>query len=518
MRTIAAVCALVIGIYGGVAVQAPSAAARDLQSWHDYNNDSIPDLAIGIPGETVNGQAGAGAVEVLYGGPNNVGLRSTGSQFFNEGLLTTTDGPSAGDAFGSALASGDFDADGYSDLAIGIPGEDIVFPSSTGMEYGAIVVLWGSATGLVEDTSVSTFKGGRTSAGVGKALVALDIIDATDTEPTAVDNIADLAIAEGDGRVIVEPGGSRQFLSVAGRRLLNVQMTDPTRQLVLAQGNIDGDFPAELLLGMPGARKQVGNAVVDGAGALLIINRVAGNSPGGLSAQLFFQEDVGFASEAGDNFGASFATGQLTGSGLFNEELVVGAPGQDVTFEGISRDQAGMAFLFMSGVTATGMITITEKSAGVPDNPEPGDRFAQRIAIGHFRDDNVDDIAYGVPGEMIGNVDGAGAVIIEYRNFSNVYQLISQNTTGVPGAIGANDKFGNALAAGNFNRDEVTDLAIGVPLDNEPSGVNNSGTVNVIYSDGTSFAPRPGDVLWSQATAGVSGSPGPADKFGFALR
>ena len=49
-----------------------------------------------------------------------------------------------GDRWGSTLAAGDFDADGYDDLIIGVPQEDI----GSIQDAGAVIVLYGSASGL----------------------------------------------------------------------------------------------------------------------------------------------------------------------------------------------------------------------------------------------------------------------------------------------------------------------------------------------------------------------------------
>ena len=105
----------------------------------DFNGDGRADLAIGVIGE---GHEFAGAVNVLYG--SATGLTAAGDQ------LWTLDTPGVkgsisrgwGEYFGRALASGDFDRDGYADLAIGVPGDK---EGETGPHTGGVNVLYGSA-------------------------------------------------------------------------------------------------------------------------------------------------------------------------------------------------------------------------------------------------------------------------------------------------------------------------------------------------------------------------------------
>ena len=54
------------------------------------------------------------------------------------------DGSEAGDRFGFSLAIDDFDLDGFSDLAIGAPGED----RGNLYDVGAVEILYGSPLGL----------------------------------------------------------------------------------------------------------------------------------------------------------------------------------------------------------------------------------------------------------------------------------------------------------------------------------------------------------------------------------
>ena len=202
MRRIVVVLVLVLAAciwpsgQGVAAVQA--APAPGLQA--DFNNDGAADLAIGVPFEWVGAVEDAGAVHVLYGSAG--GLQGPGSQFFTQdspGIPGTVD---LQDNFGFGLAAGDFDQDGFADLAIGVPGEDIGTIGSA----GAVIALYGSAAGLTSSgAQLLTQAGGATELNdaFGGALAAGDFDD---------DGFADLAASvsgEDVGSVAGRRGGQR---------------------------------------------------------------------------------------------------------------------------------------------------------------------------------------------------------------------------------------------------------------------------------------------------------------------
>lgn len=99
----------------------------------DFNGDGYRDVALGSDG-------GAGRVTVIYGSAKGLagGKRVTIDQN-STGVPGTNE---TGDRFGAALAAGDFDHDGYSDLAVGVPSEYI---GTDEFPKGGVTVLWGAA-------------------------------------------------------------------------------------------------------------------------------------------------------------------------------------------------------------------------------------------------------------------------------------------------------------------------------------------------------------------------------------
>ena len=77
------------------------------------------------------------------------------------------------------------------------------------------------------------------------------------------------------------------------------------------------------------------------------------------------------------------------------------------------------------------------------------------------------------------------------------------------------DRFGSALAAGDFNADRRADLAVGVPGETL-GGAFGAGAVNVLYGSAGGLTAA-GSQLWSQATPGVAGIAEAGDFFGQTL-
>jgi hypothetical protein len=309
----------------------------------DFDGDGVDDLAVGVPGEAVGATELAGAVNVVYGGEGpDGGLGATGSQIFYRsggGIGGTAE---QGESLGSALAAGDFDADGHRDLAIGAPYRTVDGQA----DAGAVVVLFGSADGLaaagqqeIDLEALGLTVGGNEQ--LGRALAAANF---NPPQICLFGCADDLAIGapyedvthEGDpipgaGRVHVLGGSaSAGGLDLATLESFDESSIDPTGTLVpgsencfgcsLAAGRLDRSRGAELAIGVPFDESGLGAAGVRFGGSLAMNGRAP--------QRLWASPGLPIAPPtSSDRFGSAVAIGDFDGGGY--GDLAAGLPGRD---------------------------------------------------------------------------------------------------------------------------------------------------------------------------------------------
>jgi FG-GAP-like repeat/FG-GAP repeat len=492
-------------------------AAADGGLQADFNNDGFPDLAIGVLGEDVGTE---GAVNVLYGSAS--GLTGAGSQFFTQDSPGVGSSAEPDDGFGTTLTVGDFDRDGFADLAVGVPAED----AGAIIDAGAVNVLYGTASGLT-GTGSQIFT--QDSPGVGSAAEPGDLFsEALAAGDFDHDGFADLAIGVRDENAgaIVDVGavnvlyGTAGGLTGAGSQLFTQDSPGVGSAAergdgfgdALAAGDFDSEGFADLAIGAPA--EDVGT--VDFGGA---VNVLPGSAAGltGVGSQLFTQNSPGVPSvaEPGDNLGFALATGDFDSDSF--ADLAVGSF-EDV---GTVEDAGAVNVLVGStgGLTGVGSQIFTQNSPGVPGVPEPSDGFGgNALATSDFNSDSFADLAVGVS-EDVDTISGAGTVNVLPGSAGGLTgvgsQLLSQDSPGVPDSAELLDIFGSVLAAGDFDSDSFADLAVGVPGEDVDT-FQDAGAVNLL--PGSAAGPTgTGSQLWTQNSPGVPDSVEHDDFFGSAL-
>jgi FG-GAP repeat protein len=503
MRRVAVVVVLVLAVGcwpAAIAVAhswtAQASPPRSLQA--DFNNDGADDLAIGAPGEGVGAAAGAGAVTVVYG--SGAGLSGPGSQLFTQ----AGSAPETDDQFGAALAGGDFNEDGFADLAVAAPLEDV----GGTVDAGAVSVLYGSAGGL-------TTTGSQLFTQVGSAPEPNDqfgfALAAGDFNNDGADDLAAgapfeavgasrpaagaLSVLYGSGAGLTTTGG-QLFTQVAG-----AVETDDVFGFALAAGDFNNDTFADLAAGAP--FEDVGTTFDAGAVSVLYGSGAGLTTVGG---QLFTQ--VAGTVEAVDLFGDALAAGDFNNDGF--ADLAVGAPFEDV---GNTLGAGAVSVLYGSagGLTAIGGQLFTQ----VGGNPETFDEFGDALTAGDFNNDGFADLAVGAPFEDIGSTADAGSVSVLYGSAGRLTAIGGQLFTQVGSAPEIFDTFGLGLASGDFNNDGFADLAAGAPFESV-GNIVGAGAVSVLYGSAGRLTTTGGQ-LFTQDTAGIAGVAEAEDHFGAAL-
>lgn len=482
-------------------VAAPTGPAPGGQ---DLDGDGADDLVIGAPGATVRGRSDAGAAIALYG--SRQGLSTRGGELRTQ---RTFDGarPQARDGFAGAIAYGDIDGDGTTDVVFGSPGEDI--GRSAGA--GAVTVVCGRTDGLEHRSSQTFSQAGRVAGRPGTddafgAAVAMGDFDGDGHDDLAIGAPGeDIGGVDGAGAVTVlegSPAGIRTDSSLAISRRGAVP-GDPVAGeafgAALATGDLDGDGYDDLAIGAPGPGATAGAVViVFGSRAGLDRSRTEIVTQGGNQPDL---------PEAGDEFGAALAIGDLDGDGT--ADLVIGAPGEDVPG---ARDSGAVLFVPGTGrgLAATGTVIVQDGSG--TEASGAGDAFGAALAIGDLDGDGTADLVIGVPGESLGARQGAGRVAVVPGGPSgpDTERALSFDLRGpTPGRPATGDAFGTALRVADFDGDGRGELAVGIPGERVGT-IRDAGAVMVfdgVDDAGTRFTQR----------GRVPGRPSAGARFGAAL-
>jgi len=486
----------------------------------DFNGDGMRDLAIGAPTANVGGEVLAGEVHVLYGGA--MGLTATGAQRFSLDTPLVPGDPERGQ-FGTALASGDFDGDGYADLAVGAPLQRVGDYDGA----GSITVIPGSPSGLTargSRTWTENANGLPVSAGwedqFGEALAAGDCGRGPQDDLAVGAPFRRVSGRREAGGVIVLYGGT-EGLRLGGSQLLTENSLGLPEQAgdlpggfgdVLVAGNVGKGPGDDLAIGVPTASTAAGR-LHDGE-VVVLYGRAQGLTSMGV--QVWTEDKLGVTGggASGDQFGSDLAIGNFGHSPV--GDLAIGVPGRR---SGAGQKRAGAVQVLFGGpggLTTMARRAFTQTNTGLGTS-EGEDLFGVSLTAGDFGHGPEEDLAVGVPGESIGPNDGAGVVDVVYGSPEGITFVGAQGITQASLGLGAiePDFFGGAILAANFGNGPTDDLAIGVPGQTVGSA-HLAGVVDIGFGSPDGITAT-GAEEWSEKNDGAGGAAREYDSFGSAL-
>jgi hypothetical protein len=135
--------------------------------------------------------------------------------------------------------------------------------------------------------------------------------------------------------------------------------------------------------------------------------------------------------------------------------------------------------------------TTLVRAADMPSPPSGTPQFGAAVAIGALRSAPLQaaSLAIGAPLDTVDGLDNAGSVWVVHgtgnRPDPATGQRWTANSSLAIGPAQVDDRFGTALAIGDFNDDTTPDLAIGAFLDDEAG--SNAGAFQVLYQSGFIF-------------------------------
>ncbi|MFF8643877.1 FG-GAP-like repeat-containing protein [Streptomyces sp. NPDC015345] len=452
---------------------APAPGADRIRA--DFNGDGYGDLAISAPLAKVAGKSGAGQVSVVYG--TAAGLDTTRRTLIDQATAGIPGTPETGDYFGDRITTGDLDDDGYTDLIVGVHAERIgstddfgaltvVWGGASGLGTGTDIssplpeyrseLGWAVATGDFDgdgttdlaaannaSPGLNIFRGPISRTGKAAALTGIDTSDATgiNTDRIVTGDV------DGDAATDLLVMGQEQT-SAGGYRTRSVLYrggTTPKPAGKVAGGyaatiaDVDKDGFGDIVTG--NFMEKSADEPNGGPGGAVTVTYGSATGLSTRTPMRITQDTAGVpgAAEKGDSFGWSLAAGDTNGDGY--ADIAVGAATETLG----SAKKAGSVVVLRGsagGLTGTGSKAFSQNTSGVPGTAETSDHFGASVELTDADGNGRAELVAGAYGEN----DGAGAVWLFKSTSAGVSATGSKSVSG-PGLGGpaGTSYFGDVL-------------------------------------------------------------------------
>ena len=475
----------------------------------DFNGDGFADLATGVPGESVGAIKSAGAVDVIYGA--RTGLSNARAQHWSQSSRGIRGAPEENERFGKHVASGDFDGDGYADLAAAMDDN--------------VAILYGGSGGLTaRDQLFSSPDLGDSGDREVESIVAGDFNGDDYTElaiGVSGPGVVELPEVTLPAPAVVVLPGSPAGLTTTGR--VEIDTTPPGEfaerfGAAMATGDVTGDNRDDLVVGT--GAYDLGNVTI--GGFFFVPGSATGLRP---SEKRFIGPDSAGVRPPGAvlswSFGSALAIADFDDDGF--EDVAVGDPrgGTDSSLCERRPICAGVVLILRGsadGPSTEGrqIWSLSRQGRDGGLDYEVSNGFGAALAAGDLNHDLRADLAIAAPFDFadLGGI-GPGAVYVLYGSERGLTragtQKWTQNSKGIKG-VGHNRE---ALGLGGL---QIHDYGKGAAADLSSHNLFDKGTkgsVNVFYGSRSGLTST-GNQLWHQDVPGIPGRAEATDEFGTA--
>ncbi|MBC8470372.1 MAG: FG-GAP repeat protein [Planctomycetes bacterium] len=407
-------------------------AGESLSSAGDVDRDGYDDILIGAPDADIGSGINLGRAYLVYGGPN----LNPSISLISEAAFTIY-GTVNYDAVGNCISSGDFNRDGFSDLAIGAYGNAvglrvyIVYGrsdlSGTISSNNADLVLQGSS---VEHTRSLSLSGDLNGDGYDDLIIGAPV------------------------RIIMGRAGLTGILNVQTNP--DVMINGVSGEAATHAGDVDGDGLCDMIID--------GGSPAGQGGAYLFLGRHTWvNSLDATDANCHIQA-VGYDYDIGSGLAG---IGDINGDGY--DDLLIGA-------RAMSSSGKGKAYIVYGRDVWPSSMLVTNADVVILGANNDNDWFGRIVdGAGDFSEDGYSDILLGALNSNI-NGDSSGEAYLIYGrgNLSGTITMPADADGHWTGA--ALTRLGYAtVSAGDIDRDGRADIAISAP-----SAVSSAGEVYII--------------------------------------
>jgi len=355
----------------------------------------------------------------------------------------TVNGTGVNAYLGNPVASGDVNGDGYKDLIVS--------------SYGA------SANGIAGAGQVYVFFGSPTANLDGKNWNATSAANVT-INGTAATNWVGSSVASGD---------------------------------------VNHDGYDDLIIGAYYASPYNGGVKTTNAGQVYVFFGGAAATLDGASWNATSANVTVNGTYAGDYFGYSVASGDVNNDSY--GDFIISAVTADPFIDGVNQTNAGRAYVFFGGATATldGKNWDASSANVTLNGTYAGDAFGRFVASGDLNGDGYKDVITGayIADPFIGGVNqsNAGQAYVFFGgNFTTQQSWSTASANITVNGTNTTDWLGNQIASGDLNGDGFGDLITGAYYAS-PNGVSKAGQAYVFF--GGNFTTQQS---WSTASANIT--------------